>query len=136
MQIDVLTLFPELVELVVRQGMPRWSVEQGALRLNLRQIRDYSTDRGRRVDDRPYGGGPGMVMEPEPLAQAMEAARREAQERGGATKVVLMSPQGEELTQPWLRCFAEEPNLVLLCGRYEGIDERIAQQVDLELSIG
>ena len=136
MQIDVLTLFPELVEQVVRQGMPRWAVEQGALRLNLRQIRDYSTDRGRRVDDRPYGGGPGMVMEPEPLAQAMEAARREAQERGGATKVVLMSPQGEKLTQPWLRRLAEEPNLVLLCGRYEGIDERIAQQVDLELSIG
>ncbi len=136
MQIDVLTLFPELVEQVVRQGMPRWAVEQGALQLTLRQIRDFSADRNRRVDDRSYGGGPGMVMQPEPLAQALEAAKQAAQARGGSAKVVLMSPQGEPLTQQWLRRLAGETDLVLLCGRYEGVDERIAEQVDLELSIG
>jgi tRNA (guanine37-N1)-methyltransferase len=136
MRIDVLTLFPELVEQVVRCGMPRWAVEQGALKLTTWQIRDYSADRNRRVDERPYGGGPGMVMQAEPLAQALDAARSELTAQCGATKVVLMSPQGEQLTQPMLRRLAGEPSLVLVCGRYEGIDERIASRIDMELSLG
>jgi tRNA (guanine37-N1)-methyltransferase len=136
MRIDVLTLFPELVEQVVRCGMPRWAVEQGALRLTTRQIRDYSADRNRRVDERPYGGGPGMVMQAEPLAQALSAARDELVAVCGAAKTVLMSPQGEPLTQPMLRRLAGEPALILVCGRYEGIDERIAGRMDLELSLG
>jgi len=132
-KIEILTLFPELVEQVVRFGIPRKAVEAGVLELQARDIRDYSPDRDRRVDDRPYGGGPGMVMEAEPLAQAIAAAQVAV---GGTAKVVALSPQGEPLTQQWVLRLAREPALVLLCGRYEGPDERAMGAVDVELSLG
>ncbi|MCI0750171.1 MAG: tRNA (guanosine(37)-N1)-methyltransferase TrmD [Nevskiales bacterium] len=129
---DVLTLFPGFVEQVARYGMVRRAVETGRLVLSTRDIRDYSGNPWRRVDERPYGGGPGMVMNAEPLALAIEAARTA---RGGGT-VVTMSPQGEPLTQAWIRRLALVPGLIVLCGRYEGWDERVASQVDVELSLG
>jgi tRNA (guanine37-N1)-methyltransferase len=132
-KIEILTLFPELVEQVVRFGIPRKAAEAGVLELRARDIRDYSADRDRRVDDRPYGGGPGMVMEAEPLAQAIAAARAAL---GGTAKVIALSPQGEPLTQQWVLRLAQEPALVLLCGRYEGPDERAMGAVDVELSLG
>jgi len=132
-KIEILTLFPELVEQVVRFGIPRKAAEAGVLELKARDIRDYSADRDRRVDDRPYGGGPGMVMEAEPLAQAIAAARAAV---GGVAKVIALSPQGEPLTQQWVLRLAQEPALVLLCGRYEGPDERAMGVVDVELSLG
>jgi len=132
-KIEILTLFPELVEQVVRFGIPRKAAEAGVLEVAARDIRDYSADRDRRVDDRPYGGGPGMVMEAEPLAQAIAAARAAL---GGAAKVIALSPQGEPLTQQWVLRLAQEPALVLLCGRYEGPDERAMGAVDVELSLG
>ncbi|MDB5988431.1 MAG: tRNA ((37)-N1)-methyltransferase TrmD [Nevskia sp.] len=133
MQIEVLTLFPELVEQVVKFGIPRKAVEAGSLQLTTRNFRDYSEDGDRRVDDRPYGGGPGMVMEAEPLQRAVEAAK---QALGSTAKVVGLSPQGEPLTQQWVQRLAQEPALILLCGRYEGPDERAMGAVDLELSLG
>lgn len=134
MRIEVITLFPELVEQVTRHGMPRIAVEQGQLTLTTRNPRDFSTNKWRRVDDRPYGGGPGMVMEAEPLAQAIAQAK---QALGGSVKVVAMSPQGERFDQAWAARLAAEPGLVLLCGRYEGLDERLlAAEVDVELSLG
>jgi tRNA (guanine37-N1)-methyltransferase len=132
-KIEILTLFPELVEQVVRFGIPRKAAEAGVLEVRARDIREYSADRDRRVDDRPYGGGPGMVMEAEPLAQAIAAAREAV---GGMAKVIALSPQGEPLTQQWVRRLAQEPALVLLCGRYEGPDERAMGAVDVELSLG
>lgn len=132
MKIEVLTLFPEFVEQVGRYGIVRRAVETGLVALSTRDIRDYSENRWRRVDDRPYGGGPGMVMEPGPLAAAIEAAKAAI----GPAKVVSLSPQGEPLTQAWAQRLAREPALILLCGRYEGLDERVAPQVDLELSLG
>lgn len=132
MKIEVLTLFPELVEQVVRFGIPRKAAEAGVLELKARDIRNYSADRDRRVDDRPYGGGPGMVMEAEPLVQAIDAAKAAI----GPAKVIALSPQGRPLTQDWVRRLAAEPALVLLCGRYEGPDERAMGAVDLELSLG
>jgi tRNA (guanine37-N1)-methyltransferase len=131
-KIEVLTLFPELVEQVVRFGIPRKAVEAGVLTLSARDIRDYSADRDRRIDDRPYGGGPGMVMEAEPLSQAIAAARAAI----GEALVIGLSPQGEPLTQDWVRRLARQPGLILLCGRYEGPDERAMQAVDVELSLG
>lgn len=128
----MLTLFPEFVEQVVKVGIPRKAVEAGVLALHARDIRDYSADRDRRVDDRPYGGGPGMVMEPGPLAAAIAAAKAAI----GPAKVIAMSPQGEPLTQAWVRRLAQEEGLILLCGRYEGPDERVMQAVDVELSLG
>jgi len=133
MKIEVLTLFPELVEQAGKHGMPRIAVESGALQLSTRNPRDYSGNKWRRVDDRPYGGGPGMVMEAEPLAQAVADARAAL----GEVRVVGLSPQGEPLTQAWVERLARLPGLVLVCGRYEGIDERFVRtQVDLELSLG
>ncbi|NKF22540.1 tRNA (guanosine(37)-N1)-methyltransferase TrmD [Solimonas marina] len=133
MKIEVITLFPELVEQVTRHGMPRIAVEGGQLSLSTRNPRDYSTNKWRRVDDRPYGGGPGMVMEAEPLA----AAIAEAKATVGPAKVVYLSPQGSRFDQQWAQRLSAEPGLVLLCGRYEGLDERLVQQeVDLELSLG
>jgi tRNA (guanine37-N1)-methyltransferase len=132
-KIEILTLFPELVEQVVRFGIPRKAAEAGVLELKARDIRDYSEGRDRRVDDRPYGGGPGMVMEAEPLTQAIAAAKAAV---GGVAKVIALSPQGEPLTQQWVLRLAQEPALVLLCGRYEGPDERAMGAVDVELSLG
>lgn len=132
MKIEVLTLFPELVEQVGKFGMPRVAVEQGALELSTRQLRDYSENRWRRVDRRSYGGGPGMVIQPEPLAQAIEAAKAAV----GPARVVSLSPQGERYHQGWAQRLSREPGLILVCGRYEGIDERVAPLIDLELSVG
>lgn len=133
MKIEVLTLFPELVEQAGKHGMPRIAVEGGALQLSTRNPRDYSGNKWRRVDDRPYGGGPGMVMEAEPLARAITDARAEL----GDVRVIGLSPQGQPLTQAWVEKLAQMPALVLVCGRYEGIDERFLRtQVDMELSLG
>lgn len=133
MQIEVITLFPELVEQVTRHGMPRIAVEHQQLVLSTRNPRDYSTNKWRRVDDRPYGGGPGMVMEAEPLAASIAASK---QTLSGA-KVVYLSPQGERFSQSWAQRLSAEQQLILLCGRYEGLDERLlASEVDLELSLG
>lgn len=133
MKIEVVTLFPELVQQVVRHGMPRIAVESGQLALSTRDLRDYSGNRWRRVDDRPYGGGPGMVIEPRPVAAAVQAAKLDL----GAAQVILLSPQGERFDQHWAQRLVQQQELILLCGRYEGLDERaVASEVDVELSLG
>jgi len=132
MKIEVLTLFPEFVEQVGRYGIVGRAVESGKLALTTRNFRDYSENKWRRVDDRPYGGGPGMVMNAGPVAKAIEAAKASI----GGAKVIALSPQGAPLTQDWVRRLAAEPGLIVLCGRYEGIDERAQVAVDVELSLG
>lgn len=133
MKIEVLTLFPEWVEQVTQHGMPRIAAERGQLQLATRNLRDYSTNKWRKVDDRPYGGGPGMVMEAEPLANAIRDAKASTE----AGRVVYLSPQGERFDQRWAERLSQEAGLVLLCGRYEGLDERlIRSEVDFELSLG
>jgi tRNA (guanine37-N1)-methyltransferase len=133
MRIDVVTLFPELVQTLTEHGIPRRAAERGLLRLETWNPRDYTTDRHRTVDDRPYGGGPGMVMRVEPLKAAIQAARR----AGEATPVIYLSPQGRRLDQAGVRELAERPRLILVAGRYEGIDERLIEaEVDEEWSIG
>jgi tRNA (guanine37-N1)-methyltransferase len=134
MRIEVITLFPELVEAVTRHGMPRVAVEHGALELGCTNPRDFASNRWRKVDERPFGGGPGMVMQAEPLAQAIEHAKAAL---GPSTRVLMMSPQGECMDQRWFERLAREDGLVVLCGRYEGVDERlVAGTVDVELSLG
>lgn len=132
MKIEILTLFPEFAAQVVTVGIPRRAVEAGVLALHARDIRDYSDSSDRRVDDRPYGGGPGMVMEPGPLADAVAAAQAAC----GPAKVIALSPQGLPMTQVLVRQLAAEPALILVCGRYEGLDERLTPLIDLELSLG
>ncbi len=133
MRFDVVTLFPELVETLVEHGVPRRAVAAGILELHAWNPRDYTHDRHRTVDDRPYGGGPGMLMKVQPVRDAIEAARAASP----GAKVVYLSPQGRRLDQDAVRAFARQPGLILLAGRYEGVDERLVEHhVDAEVSIG
>ena len=134
MRVAVVTLFPEMVMAVARYGVTARAVERGLLELDCRNPRDYARDRHRRVDDRPYGGGPGMVMMYEPVRAAIAAARDAV---GGASRTVHLSPQGSRIDQDDIGRLACGAPLVLLCGRYEGIDERLLDaEVDEELSLG
>jgi tRNA (guanine37-N1)-methyltransferase len=131
---DCVTLFPEMFAAVAESGITRRALERGQWGLGLWNPRDFTDDAHRTVDDRPYGGGPGMVMLVEPLERAIEAAKAAAE---GAAKVVYLSPQGAPLDNARIAAVAREPRLVLLCGRYEGVDERLVRRsVDEEWSIG
>ncbi|WP_269531205.1 tRNA (guanosine(37)-N1)-methyltransferase TrmD [Chitinimonas sp. BJYL2] len=138
MQFDVITIFPAMFAAISEQGMTQRGQDAGIYSLRCWNPRDYVTDNYRRVDDRPYGGGPGMVMMPAPLEAAIADAKA-AQAKAGASRsrVVYLSPQGSPLTHAKVMQLAAEPGLILLAGRYEGIDERvISRQVDEEISIG
>jgi tRNA (guanine37-N1)-methyltransferase len=127
-----------MFDAVAKQGITARALEQGLWTLRLWNPRDFATDAYRTVDDRPYGGGPGMVMLAEPLEKAIEAARAAQRDAGIArSRVIYLSPQGARLDHARVMSLAGEPGLVLLCGRYEGVDERLIQRaVDEELSIG
>ncbi|MCC6177780.1 MAG: tRNA (guanosine(37)-N1)-methyltransferase TrmD [Chloroflexi bacterium] len=131
MRIDVVTLFPEMIAGAVGHSILGRAIEHGRLELALTNPRDFTTDRHRTVDDYPYGGGPGMVMKPEPLFAAVEAITRPG------CPVVLMSPAGRVFTQQIAAEFAQHPQLVLVCGHYEGVDGRVREHlVTDEVSIG
>lgn len=136
MRIDVLTIFPELFEPFARTSLLGTACAEGRVALHVHDLRAWAHDRHRTVDDIPYGGGPGMVMKPEPLVEAIEAlAGPKGPER--PAKVILLSPQGVPLRQELAAGLAAEPRLVLVCGRYEGVDQRVTElAVDLELTIG
>ena len=138
MQFDVVTLFPEMFRAVTEWGITSRAVKQGRFGLRTWNPRDFTTDNYRTVDDRPYGGGPGMVMLAKPLEAAIGAAKAaQAAEGIAGTRVVMMSPQGQRLDHERVMRFAGEPGLVLLCGRYEAIDQRLIERcVDEEVSLG
>ncbi len=135
---DVVSLFPSMFEALTAHGVTRRALEQGLWSFQAWNPRDFTTDNYRTIDDRPYGGGPGMVMMARPLADAIAAAKARQRALGIAVpKVVCLSPQGFPLTHERILQYAQEPGLILLAGRYEGIDERLlAQAVDEEVSIG
>jgi tRNA (guanine37-N1)-methyltransferase len=131
-RVDVVTLFPEMIQDFCQYGIPRIAVQRGLLEIGTWNPRDYTVDRHRNVDDRPYGGGPGMVLQVQPVVHAVQAARSQ-----GAGPVIYLSPQGRRLDQDAVRQFAVLPHAILLAGRYEGIDERaIEREVEQEWSIG
>jgi tRNA (guanine37-N1)-methyltransferase len=138
MRFDVVTIFPEMFEALTRHGITRRALEEGGFDLRAWNPRDFVGDPHRTVDDRPYGGGPGMVMIPGPLGECIDAAVARQRAAGvERPQVVLLSPQGERLTDAVARRFALSPGLVLVAGRYEGVDERlIRRKVDREISIG
>jgi len=133
MRFDVVTIFPAMVEQALGAGIVGRAIERGTLDVVVRDLRAFTTDRHRVVDDVPYGGGPGMVLKPEPLFRAIDAVEAE---RGGRPFVVLTSPQGTRLTQDVVERLSRERHLLVLCGRYEGVDERVRSRVDEEISIG
>ncbi|RZT04385.1 tRNA (guanine37-N1)-methyltransferase [Duganella sp. CF402] len=138
MQFDVVTLFPEMFAAITQSGVTRRAFEQNKCGLSLWNPRDFTTDNHRTVDDRPYGGGPGMVMMAKPLEQTIAAARQRQTDAGlPAPRVVFMSPQGKQLTHERVMQLKQEPGLVILCGRYEAVDQRLLDRVvDEEISLG
>ena len=138
MQFDVVTLFPEMFAALTQSGVTRRAFEQGKCGLSLWNPRDFTTDNHRTVDDRPYGGGPGMVMMARPLEATINAAKQRQTELGlAAPRVVFMSPQGRPLTHERVTQLKAEPGLVILCGRYEAVDQRLLDRcVDEEISMG
>jgi len=130
---DVVTLFPEMFAALTASGITSRALESGLWSLTTWNPRDFATDNYRTVDDRPYGGGPGMVMLAEPLNRALEAVRKS----GGSEKTIYLSPQGKKLDHPRVMQLVRERAVTLLCGRYEGVDERLLRRrVDEEISIG
>jgi tRNA (guanine37-N1)-methyltransferase len=133
MLFDILTIFPELFSSPLQEGILRRAISSDKIRVNLHNIRDYATDKHNMTDDRPFGGGEGMVMKPEPLVAALDDVKQD----GPGGRVILLSPRGKTYCQKTAERFAGYDRLVLVCGRYEGVDERVARCcIDEELSIG
>jgi tRNA (guanine37-N1)-methyltransferase len=134
MRIDVLTLFPEMFPGYLGQSLLKLAIERGLVSVNLANIRDWAKGKHQSVDDRPFGGGPGMVLKVEPVVECVEAVRSMAAPPG---HVVMLTPQGRRLTQAVVEDLARHPRLVLLCGRYEGFDERVRDILQPDLvSVG
>ena len=138
MQFDVVTLFPEMFAAITQSGITRRAFEQQRCALSLWNPRDFTSDNHRTVDDRPYGGGPGMVMLPKPLEAALGAAKTRQNGQGVAkSHVIYLSPQGKPLTHERVMQLTGEAGLILLCGRYEAVDQRLLDRcVDEEISLG
>ena len=135
MRIDVLTLFPQMFDALRVGGIPARAMDAGLLQIHCWNPRDYAKDKHRTVDDRPYGGGPGMLMQVQPLLDALNAAR--AANGQLKAKTIFLSPQGKPLTQSSLQSLSQQEALILVAGRYEGVDERfIEQEIDEEYSLG
>jgi tRNA (guanine37-N1)-methyltransferase len=133
MTIDIVTIFPAMVDAALSAGVVGRAIESRVLDVAIHDLRDFTTDRHRSVDDMPFGGGPGMVMKAEPIFRALDAIEAK---RGGRLTVLLTSPQGTQFTQAGAERLSKVEHVVLLCGRYEGVDERVRSRVDEEVSIG
>ncbi|MBD3390527.1 MAG: tRNA (guanosine(37)-N1)-methyltransferase TrmD [Chitinivibrionales bacterium] len=132
---EILTLFPGMFESVFAESIVRRAIDKGVVSVGIDNIRDYTGDRHRTVDDYPYGGGPGMLMKPEPVVKALDAARK--RHAGLSPKIIFLSPRGELFNHGIARELSAEQGLVLLCGRYKGLDQRVVEKhVDREISIG
>jgi len=133
---DVVTIFPAMVQAAIAEGVVGRAIEKKVLDVAIHDLREFTTDRHRSVDDVPYGGGPGMVMKPEPIFKALDAIEAKRRAPREKTIVLLTSPQGTVFTQAEAARLSAKEHVVLLCGRYEGVDERVRSRVDEEVSIG
>jgi tRNA (guanine37-N1)-methyltransferase len=135
MRIDIITIFPKMFEQVLNESIIRRAQNKGKVKIYIHNLRDYSQDKHKKVDDRPYGGGSGMIMRPEPIFRAVEDIKSKIKNK--KSKVILLSPQGKRLNQELVKELARLKNLILICGHYEGVDERVKRYlVDEEISIG
>ena len=131
LQIDIVTIFPRMLDSILGESILKRAQEAGLVQIRCVNLRDFATGAHLTTDDRPYGGGPGMVMKPEPVFKAVDALRRPE------SKVILMTPQGEPFKQATAMALSKEAHLIILCGHYEGVDERIREALaDLEISLG
>ncbi|MDP3792063.1 MAG: tRNA (guanosine(37)-N1)-methyltransferase TrmD [Candidatus Omnitrophota bacterium] len=132
MKIDILTLFPKMFENILGESMLKIAQKKGLVRIRVHNLRDWTSDSHRTADDKPFGGGPGMVMKVEPVWRAVD----ELVSKKKVAKVILLTPQGKKLDQKIAKRLARDKQLVLICGHYEGVDERIRELADEEISIG
>ena len=142
MKIDILTLFPQMFQGPLTESILKRAQEKSLLRINIHNIRDFTKDRHHTVDDRPFGGGVGMVLKPEPVFEAVDHIKSQAGNPGPPGRkcepeIILLSPQGKTFTQSWAKDLAGEKHLVFICGHYEGVDERIRRHLATEeISVG
>lgn len=136
MRIDVLTIFPKMFEAVTGESIIKLAQKKGVVDINIIDLRPFSKDRHRKVDDKPFGGGPGMVMSVEPFFDAMNYIRRRTKDLRLKAKVILLTPKGATFNHKLAERFSSYEHMVLLCGHYEGIDERVRDLADEEISIG
>ncbi len=131
LKIDVVTIFPQMLDGVLGESMLKRAVQFGAVQIRMINLRDFTTDAHRTTDDRPYGGGPGMIMKPEPIFKAVDSVRSEA------CRIILMTPQGRRFDQRMAETLSDERHLIFICGHYEGVDERVREGLATdEISIG
>lgn len=135
MRIDILTIFPQMLQGFFEFGILKTAQEKGLIEINLHNLREFTQDKHKQVDDRPYGGGPGMVLKPEPFFSGVESIKEKLSE-GIKPRVILLSARGKLFNQEMAKELAKEESLILLCGRYEGVDERVLQVTHAEISIG
>jgi len=137
MRIDIISIFPKMFEPVLNESIIKRAQSKGQVRIYVHDLRDYTLDKHRKVDDRPFGGGSGMVMTPEPMFRAVEALTKKAKLKTKDKRIILLSPQGKTFSHPIAKKLAKYKHLVFICGHYEGVDERVRQElVDEEISIG
>jgi tRNA (guanine37-N1)-methyltransferase len=139
MKIDILTLFPKMFENILGESMLKIAQAKGLVKIKIHSLRDWTSDSHRTADDKPFGGGPGMVMKVEPVWRALEelrALREKSTVHSPRSTVILLTPQGKKLEQKLVKRLAKKEKLVLICGHYEGVDERIRELADEEISIG
>ena len=134
MKINIITAFPEFFKSPLDTSIIKKGIEKGKIKIEIFNLRDFSNNKHKRIDDYPYGGGPGMVLMVEPIFNAVNEIKEKNNKL--KTKVILLSPQGERLTQPKVREISKEENLTLICGHYKGVDERVKKFIDEEISIG
>jgi tRNA (guanine37-N1)-methyltransferase len=137
MRIDILTLFPQIFEVPFSFGIFKRAIDNGLVSINLHDIRDYTHDKHRTADDYPYGGGAGMVLKPEPIFEAVDSIRADVKDEDGELPVILLTPQGRLFSQQIARELSQQNHIVLICGHYEGVDERVREHLATdEISIG
>lgn len=133
MKIDIITIFPKMFIPALNESILKRAQDKGLVQINVRDLRDYAVEKHRKIDDRPFGGGPGMVFRPEPIFRAVQKIKA----KNGQTKIILLTPQGKKLDQKLAKRLSKYKHLILICGHYEGIDERVRQAlVTDEISIG
>ena len=138
MKVDVLTLFPEMFQGPITESLLKKAQQKGLLSFNILNLRDFTSDKHKTADDTPYGGGAGMVMKAEPIFSALSRVKSQESplDFAGGRRVVLMCPAGERLSQEKVKALAKIEHLIIICGHYEGVDERVKEMVDEEISIG
>jgi len=136
MKIEILTLFPDMFSSILGESMLKRAQAKGMLKVNIHDLRSWTSDRHRTADDKPFGGGPGMVMKIEPIYLALKDIEKGLKVKGKGLRKILLTPQGRKLEQKEVKRLAKYKNMILVCGHYEGVDERVRSLVDEEISVG